>query len=680
VCYWQARRAQDRALKTLEKFAASPAAPSTRPQYDAMVAAVRDVDARLPTSGPYALECDGLRAASKKRAALAAFQVAVAPTVGKPWRQALFDDCRRLMNESRDGYWRSTKEFLKPTSEPMRRKANLHWLLGQVLSLDVVLGQSLDQSLWTTAHLAAQIDTEASDHVERAWAHVSLAELALLRLSDRSMADDERASVAKDVLSNIERVVDLLGRSSEHVTTTSRQYERYVKWWGAPDLQWALERLDIPERKHWFRKNGLVPTAMEAMAIMRPAGKRGRGSTGEPAPPSQPEGSKDLASPRPSSADPPASKTLARAGRRRKSAAVFDVEMLPAENGDCLWIEYGDPTAPHRFLIDCGAESTAALLTTRVKGLRKRTAPSFELFILTHIDADHINGVVPLLAKGAFDARFQDIWFNGWRQINQFLSVKQAEQFTKLLENPARKLPWNRATSAPRARIPGPLVIPAGKSLPSFELEGGMRLTLLSPGPEQLKRLAIGWEQALAEPAAKVLGRKAPPPTITNFAKFSLEKLLERRQLPDRSAPNGSSIAVLAEFDGRSVLLTGDAHADVLVSSIKRLLKERGGKGKKLKLDAIKLSHHGSANATTTALLDVIDCRRYLVSSNGNIYYHPDREAIARVILHGGRNPALLFNYRSTYNGLWEQPILRKRYEYRTVYPPAGTEGLRVSL
>jgi hypothetical protein len=127
-------------------------------------------------------------------------------------------------------------------------------------------------------------------------------------------------------------------------------------------------------------------------------------------------------------------------------------------------------------------------------------------------------------------------------------------------------------------------------------------------------------------------------------------------------------------------MLTGDAHADVLVSSIKRLLKERGGKDTKLKLDAIKLSHHGSANGTTTALLDVIDCRRYLVSSNGNIYYHPDREAIARVILHGGRNPELLFNYRSTYNGLWEQPVLRKRYEYRTVYPPAGTEGLRVSL
>jgi hypothetical protein len=36
--------------------------------------------------------------------------------------------------------------------------------------------------------------------------------------------------------------------------------------------------------------------------------------------------------------------------RASPSSAIFEIEMLPAENGDCLWIEYGDPERPHRIV------------------------------------------------------------------------------------------------------------------------------------------------------------------------------------------------------------------------------------------------------------------------------------------------------------------------------------------
>jgi hypothetical protein len=137
---------------------------------------------------------------------------------------------------------------------------------------------------------------------------------------------------------------------------------------------------------------------------------------------------------------------------------------------------------------------------------------------------------------------------------------------------------------------------------------------------------------------------------------------------------------LLAEFDGRSVLLSGDAHAEVLTKSIEQLQRGRGKVGQKLKLDALKLSHHGSANATTIPLLDMLDCSRYLVSSSGNIFNHPDREAIARVILHGGNQPTLYFNYRSRLNALWDDQVLRKRYKYNAKYPSEDEVGLRVRL
>jgi beta-lactamase superfamily II metal-dependent hydrolase len=147
----------------------------------------------------------------------------------------------------------------------------------------------------------------------------------------------------------------------------------------------------------------------------------------------------------------------------------------------------------------------------------------------------------------------------------------------------------------------------------------------------------------------------------------------------DTSVPNLSSIAVLAEFGGRAVLLTGDAHADVLASSIRTLQRRRGRDGERLRLDALKLSHHGSANATTVDLLDAVDCSRFLVPTDGSTFYHPDREAIARVIVHGGTGPALHFNHRTDLNEFWADAELQHRYGYETAFPEDAV-GLRVVL
>src|SRR5262249_27437224 len=155
---------------------------------------------------------------------------------------------------------------------------------------------------------------------------------------------------------------------------------------------------------------------------------------------------------------------------------------------------------------------------------------------------------------------FKDIWFNGWRQINPFLSVTQADEFSALLADPARGLPWNVSFSANAAGstgVPKPVVIEPGKPLPSVELQDGLRLTLLSPGIGQLQSLGKKGQRALAQlkPKPAMLGRKMPPRIVSDVDRFDVEALANAPEKPDRSAPNGSSIALLAEFDGRSVLL-----------------------------------------------------------------------------------------------------------------------------
>jgi hypothetical protein len=682
--YWQARRAQEGALRRIEALVAQDDGgtplrimPDGRDRYEAGLRDVEASSARLPTAGPYALECAGLRAAGHKRIAQAAFQMAVAGGAQNGESDRLLGECLNRLESARAGYWSATKSFLGPSSEPVRRKANLHWLLGQVLSLDVVLGRPLDTAVLTAARLAAEIDLESPRDEERAWACVSLSELALLRLADPNMTTAERARHAEESIANASRFLEMLGRGSEHAATTSRQFERYAEWWGNPDLQWALAKLGVPERPHWHGEHGIVPTAKRIVALLR-------GPRRHPMPTNGQRNSAVAAESRPAPANPAEMPTRPATSARnaRRLTSIFAIEMLPADNGDCLWIEYGDPSRLRRILIDCGAVSAARTVASRIQSIGAPSERVFELFVLTHIDADHINGVLPLFGNANLDARFEDIWFNGWHQVSQFLGVKQGEDFSKLLEDPARSLPWNRAVTSKGDKHPAPIVLPSDKAPPTFQLPGGLCLTLLSPGAEQLKRLGREWRQALLElePGKAMLGRRRPPPPVTDFAKFDLEALARKPVAKDTSVANGSSIALLAEFDEHAILLTGDAHAEVLAKSIAALQRARGRENEKLMLDALKLSHHGSANATTVQLLALLDCQRYLASSNGNIFYHPDREAIARVILHGGKRPMLCFNYRSPLNELWDAPALKALYDYRTEYPPEGRAGLRVVL
>jgi beta-lactamase superfamily II metal-dependent hydrolase len=82
----------------------------------------------------------------------------------------------------------------------------------------------------------------------------------------------------------------------------------------------------------------------------------------------------------------------------------------------------------------------------------------------------------------------------------------------------------------------------------------------------------------------------------------------------DRAEPNGSSIAVLAEYNGGRLVLAADAHADGLVESRRSLAGSEGGR---LRCEAFKLTHHGNKHSVSKELLDQISCPRFLVSTNG---------------------------------------------------------------
>ena len=142
------------------------------------------------------------------------------------------------------------------------------------------------------------------------------------------------------------------------------------------------------------------------------------------------------------------------------------------------------------------------------------------------------------------------------------------------------------------------------------------------------------------------------------------------------ASTGASSIAVLAEFEGRSLLLTGDAHPSVLTAAIKRIEPQRLDTRGKLAVDACKLPHHASKANVSRELLGALACQQYLFSTNGAHFKHPDQQAVARVIKWGGKPPELTFNYRTKFNEAWASTPLRERHGYTAVYPPSESEGI----
>jgi len=371
---------------------------------------------------------------------------------------------------------------------------------------------------------------------------------------------------------------------------------------------------------------------------------------------------------------------------------TFSIEMLPAARGDSLWIEYGPSRKRHRIIIDGGVWGTGERLRARIEALPK-TRRRFDLLVITHIDLDHIAGIIALLRDPPEGFRVDDLWFNGWEQLiaaedeadDGILGAKLGERLSAWIRE--RRYPLNKAFDDGPAGVRN-----SEGALPSFELRGGMKVTVLGPGYDRLRRLRTTWEKEIREAqltpgaAGEILEGIAHPEEADDGilgGRIDIEKLAESKFREDTSRANASSIALLAEYDGRRCIFAGDAFASDLAAAVRRVTGEKGivSEGR-LAVDALKLSHHGGRKNTSSEFLDLLDCPNYLVSTDGSVYSHPHEESIARVIVHGATAgpPALHFNARSGLNEVWDDKRLSERGTRYTARFGTKDTGLVVEL
>lgn len=356
---------------------------------------------------------------------------------------------------------------------------------------------------------------------------------------------------------------------------------------------------------------------------------------------------------------------------------VFSIEMLQANYGDAIWLEYGSADSPNVVLIDCGFKSTYREIIRRIE----ERDLTLELLILTHIDEDHIKGAIPLLQDTRLGPdRVRDIWFNGYDHMvaADAMGAMQGEMFSAIIEE--RHYSWNGDWDG------NAVIVPESGPLNSRTLPGGLKLTVLSPMAEQLREMAAKWKSELhdkglepgdTEAIFQVLADRGTAYQPDALGTVDPELMAEKAFSEDTAEPNGSSIAVLAEYQDTRVLLTGDAFPTVLVTSINRILDELNQS--KLSIDALKVAHHGSKGNTSPELLSKLACTQYLVSTNGKKFNHPSPECIARIITAGEDPVTVRFSNNHDESEIWKDSGLEMDFNYKALYPGGGSRKLVIA-
>jgi hypothetical protein len=97
----------------------------------------------------------------------------------------------------------------------------------------------------------------------------------------------------------------------------------------------------------------------------------------------------------------------------------------------------------------------------------------------------------------------------------------------------------------------------------------------------------------------------------------------------DKSTPNLSSIVCLVQHEGRKLLLTGDARGDYVLQGLEEynLFNADGT----LKLDLLKLPHHGSNRNIAPDFFKRLPADHYVISADGT-YDNPDESTLEMLI------------------------------------------------
>ena len=355
------------------------------------------------------------------------------------------------------------------------------------------------------------------------------------------------------------------------------------------------------------------------------------------------------------------------------------ITVFQSHKGDCLLLEGSQGTT---VLVDGGMGASYSEHVAPSLGAMREQDRALDLVYVSHIDEDHIAGILKLMddevawrvferqrkIKNKKASKFKpanprppevkELWHNVFQDVVEgnrgaledllIASMKTTlldqslqdcfSELDNLINSERQALLLKHRLSAKQLGIP--VNKPSKKKLMFIGKGGTVRkaikreeldLTVVGPRRKELDDLRKQWNDWI-EKNRKAIERLREQAQIEADRMHADEALSFQSvlsnlagELGDRSAvtpPNLASLMLLVADQGKSILLTGDSHPDDIEAGLEHA--KLVDKNKRRHFDVIKVQHHGSEHNLGEKLFENVTADHYIFCGNG---------------LHGNPNP-----------------------------------------
>ncbi|EGU9030327.1 MBL fold metallo-hydrolase [Vibrio parahaemolyticus] len=259
---------------------------------------------------------------------------------------------------------------------------------------------------------------------------------------------------------------------------------------------------------------------------------------------------------------------------------------LTESNADSFLLKISGQDRDRHILIDGGyrqdARRALALIESIIEEHKK-----IDLVVLTHVDTDHINGLLAIFKNEKVTSSSVDkVLFN----------VPHSNEEMVALKKKPTQCGYNDGNKLLKVLLDKEIKFESAMQGDTHYIDNEISVEVLAPTRSALEEDHKEWRDT----------------NIGHDADITYDKdlLINEEHSEDSKPQNVSSIVCLIKANGKSALLCGDSVPSQVISGVSEVTP----------VDIFKIPHHGSKHNISKDLLKLFPSRKYLIPGNRTSY------------------------------------------------------------